>query len=200
MRNLNPADVESRIASKERKRKSWIGRSQYGDDVEAAAVSDEIDASEKWRETLYNLMVQMKPDAFERLVQRILRESGFDHVEIIGRMGDGGIDGLGIVRIGGFLSFRVLFQCKRWKSPVGARTVRDFRGAMMGRTDKGLIVTTGNFTPEAMREARRDGAPDIDLIDGEQLMDNLKKLSLGVKTEEVVIERVTIDPDFFANI
>ncbi|MCY3779443.1 MAG: restriction endonuclease [Chloroflexi bacterium] len=199
-RKLDPAKVEKRIARKERERKSWIGRSQYGDEVEAAAVSAEFDAAEQWRETLYNTIVQMEPDAFERLVQRVLRESGFDHVEVTGRMGDGGIDGVGVFRIGGFLSFRVLFQCKRWKSPVGARSVRDFRGAMTGRTDKGLIVTTGNFSQDAVREARRDGALDIDLIDGEQLMDTLKELSLGVKTEQVVAERVTVNPDFFKNI
>lgn len=171
-----------------------------------AAVADEelvgtVDAAEHaWREELYRVLSEMDPTAFERLCRKMLRESGFERVEVTGRGGDGGIDGIGIIRIGGFLSFRVLFQCKRWKNPVGARTVRDFRGAMMGRTDKGLIVTTGNFTQEAMREARRDGALDIDLIDGEQLIDKLKELSLGVKTEEVVVEKVTVDPDFFANI
>ena len=104
------------------------------------------------------------------------------------------------MRLGGFLSFRVLFQCKRYKGSVGAGTVRDFRGAMIGRTDKGLIVTTGNFTRDAIREATRDGAPEIDLIDGEQLIDKLKELGLGVTTEEVVSEQVTVIPDFFANI
>ena len=74
----------------------------------------------------------------------MLRKSGFTQVDVTGRSGDGGIDGIGIMRLGGFLSFRVLFQCKRYKGSVGAGTVRDFRGAMIGRTDKGLIVTTGN--------------------------------------------------------
>lgn len=199
-RRLDPADVAVRISRKERDQKAWIRRLKYGDEVQAAAVSEEVDASEKWRETLYNSVLQMKPDAFERLVQRILRESGFDLVEVTGRMGDGGIDGVGVVRIGSFLSFRVLFQCKRWKSPVGARTIRDFRGAMMGRTDKGLIVTTGNFTQAAMREARRDGAAEIDLIDGELLIDKLKELSLGVETKQIVVEDVAVDRDFFKNI
>lgn len=199
-RKLDPAAVAGRISRNELERKPWIGGAQSGAEAEATALVDETDTAEKWRESLYNMILQMQPDAFERLVQRILRESGFEQVEVTGRMGDGGIDGIGIFRIGGFLSFRVCFQCKRWKSPVGARTVRDFRGALMGRTDKGLIVTTGNFTREAIREARRHGVPDIDLIDGEQLIDSLKTLSLGVATQQVVVEQVTVDPDFFKNI
>lgn len=199
-RKLNPADVEVKIGIKERQKKPWIGQSLAGKEQISEPGVDSVDDTEPWRIALFNELLRMKPDAFERLVQRMLRESGFDHVEVTGRTGDGGIDGVGDIRLGGFLSFRVLFQCKRWRSAVGARTVRDFRGAMMGRTDKGLIVTTGNFTQDALREARRDGALDIDLIDGEQLMDNLKKLSLGVITEEVVTERITVNPDFFANI
>ena len=106
----------------------------------------------------------MAPDAFERLSQRILRESGFVQVEVTGRSGDGGIDGRGILRLGGVLSFHVNFQCKRWQGVVGPATVREFRGAMMGRADKGLI-TTSTFTKEAQREATRDGAAAIDLVD-----------------------------------
>ena len=153
-----------------------------------------------WRQRLISILYEMHHTAFERLFQRVLRESGFTQVDVTGRSGDGGIDGIGVIRIGGFLSFRVLFQCKRYKGAIGAGVVRDFRGAMVGRTDKGLIVSTGNYTPAATREATRDGAPEIDLVDGEQLMDKLKELSLGVKTEEVVSERVTVNPDFFQNI
>lgn len=199
-RKLDPEAVVARIGRKERERKSWVGRSQaFAQEVTESDLEDGDD-NDAWRVALHSQLIRMKPDGFERLVQRMLRESGFDHVEVTGRTGDGGIDGVGDIRLGGFLSFRVVFQCKRWKSPVGARTVRDFRGAMVGRTDKGLIVTTGSFSQDAVREARRDGALDIDLIDGEQLIDKLKELSLGVSTKEVVVEEVTINPDFFASI
>ncbi len=161
-------------------------------------IDDETKAGEEWREQVGNALANMNPTAFERLFQRILRESGFTQVEVTGRSGDGGIDGIGVVRIGGFLSFKVLFQCKRYKGSIGASVVRDFRGAMMGRTDKGLIVTTGNFTPAAKREATRDGAPEIDLIDGEQLIDKLAELELGVSKE--MVPAYTVHPDFFANI
>lgn len=144
------------------------------------------------------LTQKLDPAGFERLVQRILRESGFIHVEVTGRTGDGGIDGKGIARIHGFMSFHVLFQCKRYKGSVGAGEVRDFRGAMVGRADKGLFITTGSFTPAAIKEATRDGAPPIDLVDGDELAEKLKELALGVKTERV--ERVIIDTAWFESI
>jgi len=134
----------------------------------------------------------MDPSAFERLVQRLLRESGFIQVEVTGRSGDGGIDGKGIMRLGGLLSFHVIFQCKRYSGSVGAGHVRDFRGAMVGRADKGLLITTGNFTRDAEREATRDGAPTIDLIDGNLLTDKLKELGLGVETKTVQVEQVGV--------
>lgn len=118
---------------------------------------DETDA---WRRTLHQVLTtNVDPSGFERLVQRLLRESGFIHVEVTGRSGDGGIDGKGIVRISGMLSFHVHFQCKRYQGSVSASHIRDFRGAMVGRADKGLFITTGTFTRDAIRESTRDGAP-----------------------------------------
>jgi restriction system protein len=123
-----------------------------------------------------------------------LREAGFIKVEVTGASGDGGIDGVGVLRVN-LLSFQVLFQCKRYAGTVGAGTVRDFRGAMIGRADKGLIITTGIFSGDAKREATRDGAPAIDLIDGDHLCDLLKDLKLGTRVE--TIERVVIEPAWF---
>lgn len=104
------------------------------------------------------------------------------------------------MRLGGLLSFHVIFQCKRWQGAVGAGQVRDFRGAMVGRADKGLLVTTGTFTKDAIREATRDGAPAIDLIDGDQLIEKLRELALGVKTEKVEIEKVLVDKNWFTSL
>jgi restriction system protein len=139
---------------------------------EARAKADEIEGvdsetEESWRDELLSVLLEMEPSAFERLTQRLLRESGFIQVEVTGRSGDGGIDGKGIMRIGGLLSFHVIFQCKKYRGSVSASQVRDFRGAMVGRADKGLLITIGNFTKDAMREATRDGAPPLDLIDGD---------------------------------
>ena len=111
-----------------------------------------------------------------------------------------GIDGKGIMRLGGLLGFHVIFQCKRYKGSVSASQVRDFRGAMVGRADKGLLITTGNFTKDAVREATRDGAPAIDLIDGDLLMSKLKELGLGVLTKRIEMEQVTIDHDWLSSL
>jgi restriction system protein len=159
---------------------------------EAAEAAPEGPAS--WRDQLLSTLLQLKPDAFERLAQRLLREAGFTKVQVTGKSGDGGIDGMGVLRVN-LVSFTVLFQCKRYQGSVGAPTIRDFRGAMQGRCDKGLIITTGTFSSDARREATRDGAPAIDLIDGESLCDLLKQLKLGIKIETV--EQVTVEPAWF---
>lgn len=160
----------------------------------------ELDEEASWRDELLETLLEMEPSAFERLVQRLLRESGFIKVEVTGRSGDGGVDGKGVMRLGGLLSFRVIFQCKRYRGSVSVSHVRDFRGAMVGRADKGLLITTGNFTREAMREAVRDGAPAIDLIDGDLLMDKLKELGLGVCTKVVQKEQISVDRRWFYSI
>lgn len=161
---------------------------------------EELDHKTEWQEELLEEIQKMTPDSFERLIQRLLRESGFIQVEVTGRTGDGGIDGHGILRLGGLISFNVIFQCKKWQNPIGASQVRDFRGSMVGRADKGLLITTGTFTNDAMKEATRVGAPAIDLIDGNQLVEKLKQLSLGVETKKIEIEQVTIDKEFFKNL
>ncbi len=152
-----------------------------------------------WREELYHVLTnEISADAFERLTQRLLRESGFVQVEVTGRTGDGGVDGKGIARIHGFMSFHIIFQCKKYQGSVSAGAIRDFRGAMAGRTEKGLFITTGRFTPAAIKEATRDGTPPIDLVDGEQLAEKLKEFELGIQTQ--MIEKVTIDKDWFKNL
>lgn len=148
-----------------------------------------------WVDRLLSLLQGLHPAAFERLCQRILRESGFIKVEVTGRSGDGGIDGTGVLRVN-LLSFHVLFQCKRYTGSVSAPAIRDFRGAMVGRTDKGLIMTTGAFTADARREAVRDGAPAIDLIDGLAMCELLKELRIGVQVDRV--EQITIIEETFA--
>ena len=165
--------------------------------VEKSLGESDLTESDDWKDTLLDVIKNISSDAFERLAQLILRESGFIKVEVTGRSGDGGIDGIGVLKIK-LVTFQVLFQCKRYKGTVSAGAIRDFRGAMQGRTDKGLFITTGRFTPDAKKEASRDGAPTIDLIDGESLCDLLKDLNLGVETK--MVEEITVQPDFFGQI
>jgi len=165
--------------------------------IKEKKIDEEEPTDTGWEDELLEIIRALQPDAFERLCQRLLRESGFTHVEITGRSGDGGIDGKGIVRIGGLLSFHMIFQCKRYQGSVSSSVVRDFRGAMIGRADKGLLITTGTFTKDARAEAQRDGAPPIDLVDGQTLAEKLKELRLGVEVKERIVEDISIDSDFF---
>jgi restriction system protein len=161
------------------------------DDEEA---DDEPPEESGYKTQVLALVRSISPGAFERLCQRLLRESDFEQVVVTGRSRDGGIDGIGVLRINAFVTFKVLFQCKRYTGVVGSPVVRDFHGAMQGRADKGIILTTGSFSPDALKEAVRDGAPPIELVDGEKLVELFESLELGL------IPRTTydVDPSFFA--
>jgi restriction system protein len=145
------------------------------------------------RQQILELLRSLPPSGFERFCQRLLRESGFQHVTVTGKSNDGGIDGIGILQVNALVSFKVLFQCKKYAGTVNPSQVRDFRGAMMGRADKGIILTTGSFTSEAQREALRDGVPPIELVDGERLVGMLEELELGLSPTKAY----RIDSDFF---
>lgn len=188
---IDPKEV-TRIVREKDKRNKKTSQDTSETDLEKEEIIED------WKEEIRNLLYSISPSQFERLTQRLLRESGFTQVEVTGKSGDGGIDGKGIIKIGGLISFHAMFQCKRYKDTVTAGHIRDFRGALQGRADKGLFVTTGTFTRDAVKEAHRDGAPPIDLIDGDEFVEKLKELSLGVKTE--LIEQVTVLHDWFEKI
>lgn len=177
------------------KRRAKEAVQQDEDDVDA----DSEVVEDSWRDDVVGALLAMRPDAFERLAQRLLREAGFSNVDVTGRSGDGGIDGVGLYRPT-LVSFPVFFQCKRYKGSVSPRDVRDFRGAMAGRGEKGLLITTGSFTKDAQREATRDGAPAVELIDGDRLCDLLKEYGLGVSVTERIVEDVSVDASFFEGI
>ncbi len=152
---------------------------------------------EKWKDDLLEVIKNISPADFERLCQRVLREAGFIQVKVTGKSGDGGIDGVGTIKIAGFLSFRVIFQCKRYQGNVSSQQIREFKGTMVGRADKGLFITTGRFTRDAKDEASRDGSTPVDLVDGRELVEKMKELGLGVniKNEEII----EINKDWFTN-
>ena len=164
-------------------------------DEEAAPDSGDSETHNHRQEVL-ELLRNLPPNGFERFCQRLLRESGFEEVTVTGKSGDGGIDGIGILQVNSLVSFRVLFQCKRYagSNPVTPSQVRDFRGAMTGRADKGIIITTGSFTSEAKREAVREGAPPIELVDSEKLVSMLEELELGLSP----VRAFRIEQTFFS--
>lgn len=192
LRKISSAEIVKQVRDQHRRSEAMQAVQTEKSEIE---IPEQTEDNIDWKQSLLNKLFNIDPPAFERLAQRLLRESGFVQVEVTGKSGDGGIDGKGIVKISGFLSFHVIFQCKRYKGSVTPSQIRDFRGAMQGRADKGLFITTGTFTREAIKEATRDGAPPIDLIDGELLCDKLKEFKLGVETK--FIEAVEIKTDWF---
>ncbi len=134
---------------------------------------------------LIEVLKSLSPSGFERISRELLREHGFENVYVTGGSHDGGIDGYGTLEINPFVSFKVLFQCKRYKGSVSRAQVGDFRNAMIGRAEKGIIITTGTFTNEAIKEANREGAPQIELVDGIKLVEMFEKVELGVKPKTV---------------
>lgn len=193
------------LEERERARQKRQKKKQDGSKAHEAQSNLPLEISEEdgvgfvqdWKMQLLVAIREMTPSGFERLAQRLLREAGFSKVEVRGKSGDGGIDGVGVLRVN-LVTFQVYFQCKKWKGSVGAKEVRDFRGAMQGRADKGLFITTGKFTGQASDEATRDGAMAIDLIDGDRLCGLLKDNGLGITTE--MIEKVTIDENWFRTV
>lgn len=192
-----------------RKVTSDIREKRLEQDKSKSSNIDELDENEEpddneeieklsWQEKVIEELQTITPSSFERLCQRLLRELGFQNVEVTGQSNDGGIDGKGLLRLGGVLSFNVIFQAQRYKGSVSPSIVRDFRGAMVGRADKGLIITTGSFTREAKKEAQRDGAPPIDLMDGNELAEKLKELKLGIDIE--FVEKIIIKTDWFKSL
>lgn len=192
IKTVNPQEIVKIVRGGIKKEKEAVEKEEVlpENDIEIP------EETQSWRSVLHHVLIhEISAEAFERLAKRMLRESGFVQVEVTGRSGDGGIDGKGIMRLSGFLSFHVIFQCKKFQGAVTASDIRDFRGAMIGRADKGLFITTGTFTRPAIQEASRDGAPPIDLVDGDQLATKLKELGLGIKKE--LVEKISVDKNWF---
>jgi restriction system protein len=180
---------EAQEIMRQRKEEKKKSEDVSPDDTEK--LDDDLVAN--YRIDLLNILKSLPPAGFERICQRLLREAGFEQVTVTGKAGDGGIDGIGILQVNPFMSFKVIFQCKRYQGTVSAPQIRDFRGAMIGRADKGIFITTGSFTVDAKKEARREGSPQIELVDGDKLIEVFEKHKLGLKP----IKTFEIDHKFF---
>lgn len=190
IKRINPSEIVRAVRDQKANNLEQQDGNEQLNEIEC-----EVELSENWKDKLLDILYHIPSSAFEILSGRILRESGVTDIEITGKSGDGGIDGKGIVKVRSLLSFPVVFQCKRYKGSVGSKEIRDLRGAMAGRADKGFMITTGHFTRDAYKEASREGTPTIDLIDGEALCELMKKLKLGVDVQ--LTEIVEIKTEWF---
>ena len=91
------------------------------------------DGGEHWKGELLGVLKSMEPSAFERLSMRLVKEAGFRNVEVLGKSGDGGIDGVGVYKVS-LVSFPTYFQCKRSNgtTPIGCRS--SFRKLLIQRS------------------------------------------------------------------
>ena len=154
-----------------------------------------VDPDEGEKLDLLSTLRSISPTGFEKVCRELLRESGFENVEVTGGSADGGIDGYGTLEINPFVSFRVLFQCKRYAKGnlVSRAQVGDFRNTMLGRAEKGIIITTSGFSNAAIQEASREGAPQVELVDGDKLVEMFQRVELGVFKRTVY----DVDPAYF---
>lgn len=146
-------------------------------------------------ETLLDRVLNLSSYQFEHLVGEFLKAKGFSNVEVTQRSQDGGIDGHCEMP---FLNLRVAFQAKRWQrgNNVGSKPVQELQGAIMFRGfDRGLLVTTSDFSPAAKGLLEETPQAQITLVNGDELVRQLIALGLGVKTSSVV--RQELDDGFF---
>lgn len=196
---LQPEDV-SVIVRETRKRNQELRREKAAESILENDHDDAVDDLESgsddtasYRETALQSLKQLTPAGFERFSQLLLREAGFSSVVVTGKSGDGGIDGRGVLRVNSLVSFNICFQCKRYDGSVGPSYIRDFRGAIVGRADRGLLITTATFSAAAKDEAKRDGAMPIQLVDGETIVDMMEELQLGLRP----VQTFAVEPRFF---
>ena len=196
-RTISESQCQELVRERKRSRTPDPDGSNTRSDVLSIDPDSEMEPDEgNWKALVLDKLKAMPPNAFERLAQRLLREAGFRNVEVLGKSGDGGIDGVGVYRLS-LVSFPIYFQCKRYQGSVSASAVRDFRGAMAGRGEKGLLITTGYFTQSAQAEAARDGAAPVELVSGDALCDLLKDYEIGIKVTKRIVEDIEVEPKYF---
>jgi len=181
-----------RTAQEQKKERTATSKSAPEISVEELDLPD-LASDDKYRQEALKALIQLSPSGFERFCQRLLEKAGFEEVEVTGQSGDGGIDGRGILKVNRLFSMKIAFQAKKYQGSVGTPVVRDFRGAIQGRVDRGLLITTGTFTSDAIKEASRDGATHIELIDGQDIVDLMEKHTFGLKEKQTF----EVDHDHF---
>jgi restriction system protein len=164
-------------------------------EVDEEEIDDDSSISVDYKQQILDYLRKMTPKNFERFCLYLLRVNHFENLQLTGKSHDEGIDGVAVLRINPFVSFKVLFQAKRYKdgNNVSRDQIGDFRNAMIGRADKGIFITTSKFTQEAIKEANRDGAPQVELVDSDKLIKMIEISQLGLKP----VTTYEVDPSFY---
>ena len=192
---IDGEDIEKNYRNRRAEKKT--GSKQVPEEQQMEEAGVEVPEEVRpWRKKLYTVLTNMNPYSFEKLTQRLLRECGFEDVKVTKKSGDGGIDGTGKLKINGIFSFNIAFQCKRYQGSVGAPDIRDFRGSLTTDIEKGLFITTGSFSKQAVDEASNPGKKQIDLINGEEFISKLAEYGIGVKE----VKDYEVDEEYFSRL
>ena len=165
------------------------------EEIDDKEINDDSPISADYKNQVLDYLRKMSPVNFERFCLYLLRVNNFENLRLTGGSHDDGIDGIATLRINPFVTFRVLFQAKRYneKNNIARAQIGDFRNAMIGRADKGIFITTSKFTQEAIKEANREGAPQVELVDSDQLIKMIELSNVGLKP----VITYEVDHNFF---
>jgi len=146
------------------------------------------------RARLADKLRNLDPTDFEVFSKDLLQALGFAEVKVTQRSRDGGIDGFGKLRQG-IVKIDAAFQCKRWQGVVPRPEIDRFRGAISGKFDQGIFLTTSSFSQEALDASIRPGAVPIIMVDGEKMLELMIQNGIGVLRRP--LQLLDIDEDFF---
>ncbi len=150
------------------------------------------------RKNLKEKIHEMDPFQFEYLVAELLEKIGYENVEVTSRSGDKGIDVVGNLTVGGLTDVKTVIQVKRYSegNNISGNFITQLRGSA-AIDQRGLIITTSNFTKSALVEAKAPNKMPVALVNGGKLIDLLLKYKVGVKEEIVTV--YSIDSELFGN-
>lgn len=138
------------------------------------------------KDRLLSTLLAMDPTRFEELVGEVLRKLNFENVAVTRQSGDGGIDVLGEMVVGGVLRSNVRVQVKRWRANTQPGDIQQLRGSLSPH-ETGLFITTADFSPASRIEAAHANKAPIALMNGRELVEFMCEFGIGVSSERVVI-------------
>lgn len=148
--------------------------------------------NQKVKKQLLEALLAMHPSKFEVLVGEVLRNLGFENIQITGKTGDGGIDLTGELIVAGVIKNNISVQVKRWRNNIQRANISELRGSLRPH-QTGLFITTSGFSRQSVEEAEDPYKAPISLIGGNDFVDLLCEFGIGVSLEKVTI--LDIDED-----
>lgn len=148
------------------------------------------------KQKLIEQLHEMDPFQLEHLIAELLRKIGYENVSVTKRSGDKGIDVTANLTVSGLTNVKTVIQVKRYKrgSNISGRYITQLRGS--AEVDqRGLIITTSDFTKDAIYEAKAPNKMPVALVNGQKLIDLLFSYKVGVKEE--IVKVYSIDSELF---